>query len=159
MQEACCLNLKTWPKEPLAKTLYGDKSVADWCKQSQFGGDESAAIIIDHGLYKQSNGTVEGSQLQKLTSLLKMLPVSAADCERGFSQMNLFYTSGRNRLMVHNGSNLMMVGINGPPLAYWNAEKYAISWLQSGRHGALDKSTSLPYRSSKLLNVVQSCFH
>jgi len=150
MQDASCLNLKTWPKEPLEKALYGDKSVADWCKQSQFGGDESAAIIIDYGLCKQSIGTVVESQLQKLTSLLMMLPVSAADSERGFSQMNLFHTSGRNRLMVHNGSNLMMVGINGPPLAYWNAEIYVISWLQSGRHGALDKATSLPRKQQTL---------
>ena len=67
--------------------------MADLCKQSKFGVDESAAIIIDCGLYKQSNGTVVGGQLQKLISLLEILPVSSANCERGFSQMDLFHTS------------------------------------------------------------------
>jgi len=28
----------------------------------------------------------------------------------------------------------MMVGINGPPLRHWNATKYVVSWLQSGKH-------------------------
>ena len=37
-----------------------------------------------------------------------------------------------------------MLGINGPPLAFWNAEKYVISWLKAGRHGALNKATGLP---------------
>jgi len=36
-----------------------------------------------------------------------------------------------------------MIDINGPPLAAWNAEKYVISWLKSGKHGALDKATGL----------------
>ena len=50
----------------------------------------------------------------------------------------------RNRLIVTSVNDLLMIGINGPPLALWNAEKYVISWLKSGRHGALDKATGLP---------------
>ncbi len=40
-------------------------------------------------------------------------------------------------------SDLLMVSINGPPLAYWNARKYVIMWLKSGKHGALDKATGI----------------
>ena len=50
-----------------------------------------------------------GAQLQKLISLLKVMPVSSADCERGFSQMNLYHTSGRNRLLVTSVDDMLMV--------------------------------------------------
>lgn len=29
-------------------------------------------------------------------------------------------------------------------IAQFNAEKYVISWLHAGKHGALDKATGLP---------------
>ena len=76
-----------------------------------------------------------------------MLPISSADCERGFSQMNLYHTSGRNRLLVNSVNDLLMVGINGPPLESWDPAKYVISWLKSGHHGALDKATGLPKKA------------
>jgi len=40
---------------------------------------------------------------------------------------------------------MMMIGINGPPLAAWNQTKSVMSLLKSGKHvGALDKATGLP---------------
>jgi hypothetical protein len=57
----------------------------------------------------------------------------------GRSQMNLYHTSSRNRLLTETVGDLMMVGVNGPPITHWNATKYVVSWLQSGKHGALDK--------------------
>ena len=36
-----------------------------------------------------------------------------------------------------------MVDINGPPFRCWEPDKYAISWLKAGNHGALDKATGL----------------
>ena len=40
--------------------------------------------------------------------LLKVFPVSSADCERGFSQMNLHNNSGRNMLHVSSVNDLLM---------------------------------------------------
>ena len=80
------------------------------------------------------------------TSLANYYSLFSADCEREFSQMILFYADGKNRLMVHNFSYVMMLGNNSPQPAYWNAEKYVTSWLQSGRHGAFDKATGLPQK-------------
>ena len=65
--------------------------------------------------------------------------------------MNLYHTSGRNKLLVNSVNDLLMVGINGPPLESWNADKYVISWLKAGHHGALDKATGL----SKVATVVK----
>ena len=58
--------------------------------------------------------------------------------------MNLCHTSGRNRLLVTSVDDLLMVGVNGPLLAMWNAEKYVVSWLKAGSHGALDRVAGLP---------------
>ena len=82
-------------------------------------------------------------ELNNFVQLLKALPISSAGCERGFSQMNLHHTSLRNTLAVERVSDLLMVSINGPPLSHWNARKYVISWLKSGKHGALNKVTGL----------------
>jgi len=47
------------------------------------------------------------------------------------------------RLLVSSVNDLLMTGVNGPPLEFWNVTKYAISWLKAGHHGALDKATGL----------------
>jgi hypothetical protein len=42
---------------------------------------------------------------------------------------------------------MLMIGVNSTPLTAGNAEKYVITWLKSGKHGALhwlDKATGLP---------------
>jgi len=41
--------------------------------------------------------------------LLEVLPVSSADCERGFSQVNLYHTGGRNRLLVQSVSDMLVI--------------------------------------------------
>jgi len=42
--------------------------------------------------------------------------MSTADCERGFSQLNLQQIKSRNRLQVNTISNLLMISIN-----HWNS--------------------------------------
>jgi len=54
--------------------------------------------------------------------------------------MNRPHTAVRNRLAV-TLSDLLMININGPCLRDWNIDKYVLSWLKTGRHGALDKPT------------------
>ena len=54
--------------------------------------------------------------------------------------MNLYHTSERNRLLTETDSDLLMIGVNGPPTTHWNATPYVTSWLKSGRHEALDKA-------------------
>ena len=92
-------------------------------------------------MFKQCNGAVIGKSLKQLFHYLEVLPVS------GFSRMNLHRSSGRNRLLVKSVNDLLMVGINGSSLEAWHADKYVISRLKSGHHGALDKATGLPKKA------------
>ena len=77
---------------------------------------EAAVVLCEYAACKQSNGAIVCRSLQQLLHLLEVLPISSAECERRFSQMNLNHISGRNRLLVTSVNDLLMVGINGPPL-------------------------------------------
>jgi len=142
MKAASMLNKATWPSDPLERALFGESKIAYLCKEFAFSSATTADIVLNYSLFKK--GQEMGEHLSKFFMLLKTLPISSAACERGFSQMNLHHTSIRNRLAVESVSNLMMLSINGPPLSLFNARKYVISWLKSGKHLALDKATGLP---------------
>ena len=133
-----------WPQDPLKRALFGKSSVAELSKCFGLTSAEAALTVVDYAVFKQSSGAVVGKSLKQLLHCLDIMPVSSAECERGFSQMNLYHTSGRNRLSVNSVNDLLMVGINGPPLEAWNADKYVISWLKAGHHGALNKATGIP---------------
>ena len=69
----------------------------------------------------------------KLINYSKTIPVSSAECERGFSQMNLVATNLRNKLLVENISSLMFIKLTCPPLKNWNPSPYVITWLRKHR--------------------------
>ena len=66
--------------------------------------------------------------------------IGTAECERGFSQMNLVSTDLRNALNVVTISNLLFVKLNGPPLDLWKPNTYALNWLRS--HNAAEQNAS-----------------
>ena len=72
-------------------------------------------MVLGYARFRRSDGVM--AQLQKMISLLKVLPVSSADCEISFSLMNLYHTRGRNRLLVNSVDDILVIGINGPTLA------------------------------------------
>jgi hypothetical protein len=144
LEATACLNKSSWQPNELDRALFGEKHVASLCQNFGFTSGKAADTILQYAMFKKSDGVTVGAMLQRLISILKVLPVSSAYCERGFSQMNLYHTSGRNRLLVTSVDDLLMIGINGLPLTALNATKYVISWLKAGRHGALDKATGLP---------------
>ena len=61
---------------------------------------------MEYAMFK--NGVSAIPELQSFIQLLEVLPVSSADCERGFSQMNIYHTSGRNRLLVQSVSDMLI---------------------------------------------------
>ncbi len=90
---------------PIEESLFGDNFVADLSKSFHLDSLDAALVIVELGVFKQSNGALVGEHLNPLIRLLHVLPVSSADCERGFSQMNLNHISGRNRMQVDSVKN------------------------------------------------------
>ena len=68
-------------------------------------------------------------ELSRLFEHLKCLPIGTADCERGFSRMNRIHSDERNRMLPSTVSNVLFLGINGPPPEKFKAVKYARRWL------------------------------
>ena len=50
-----------------------------------------------------------------LKSIIHTLPVSTADCDRGFSTMNVIATKCINRLLVETVTNLLFLSLLGSP--------------------------------------------
>ena len=55
--------------------------------------------------------------LVKLASIAMVLPVHTADVERGFSAQNMVKTHLRNRIKAETLQNLLVIKIEGPPMA------------------------------------------
>ena len=71
--------------------------------------------------------------------ILNTLSVSSADCERGFSTMNVVCSDLRNALTVQHISNLMLMSLVGPPVSKFKPKLYVERWLLSHRHADYKK--------------------
>lgn len=90
--------------------------------------------------YKNNTRRI-GSTLAFLLQRVKLLPVSSAECERGFSCMNLNDTDVRNRLTINSLSALIFLKVNGPEPSKFNPTTYVEKWLQEGHHASSDAAT------------------
>ena len=82
-----------------------------------------------------------------LKGLLQVVPVSSAEAERGFSQMNLVCTKSRSSLSVAHLSSLMFIHINGPPVQFWEASSSVKRWLE--RHASANSNRNRKIKMTK----------
>ena len=66
--------------------------------------------------------------MHKLAVIALVIPMSSADCERGFSALKRIKTRLRNRLSNRILNNLLMISIEGPELKDFDFEKAADVW-------------------------------
>ena len=72
--------------------------------------------------------------LSHLASIALILPVSTADCERGFSTLKRIKTDARNRLKTDTLDKLIRLSSEGPCMEQFNFDEAATRWsLQSNR--------------------------
>jgi len=86
--------------------------------------------------YRDSYGASTPSAMLGLLNCVNTIPVSTAECERGFSKMNVICSSLRSRLTVPHTSSLMFLTLCGPPVQLWQPLKYVKAWLAKSRRGA-----------------------
>jgi hypothetical protein len=106
--------------------------------------------VLDFGLISTTHKkdsvislTIEGgvrmtTRLTELDTVIKTIPVTSADTERGFSTMNIISTELRNRLSVPRLANLMFVSLVGPSLQEFQPLPYVKQWLLGGHRAACD---------------------
>ena len=76
--------------------------------------------------------------MKPLLLAMDTVPVCTAECERGFSQINLIVGPTRNSLAVTTVSCLLFGKLVGPPIGKFAPLAYVKSWLAAGRHSADD---------------------
>ena len=76
------------------------------------------------------------------------IPSSTAECERGFSHMNIIVSDTRSTLLVSHVSSLLFIKLHGPPLKSWNPTMYAKTWLRIHR-SATDTQTRVAVSQDK----------
>ena len=69
--------------------------------------------------FKDSKGDIAQLCLKTLLNCVNTTPVSTAECERGFSKMNIVCNAFRSRLIVKHLSSLMFLSLTGPELSNW----------------------------------------
>jgi hypothetical protein len=132
------LDCGKWPSEPNVR--YGEKEVKRLCKQFQLREGETQQTVNGMRDFVQSGHQASPpADLKPLLKTVNTLPVSTAECERGFSLMNIICTDHRNSLLVKNIANLMFINLNGPPLSLWQPQKYVESWRKSHHRLAEDE--------------------
>jgi len=108
------LNPSSWPKECLL--TYGNEEVRYMCDifhlddvVARRGLQEYIDIVRTEGLQEPPE------RLMDLIKATKTIAVSTAECERGFSQMNILASSVRSSLTIKTLSILMFIKCVGPP--------------------------------------------
>ena len=133
-----CVNVlfpSTWPAH--LPSEYGEQELQQAC--THFLVQYSGKLKDEYRDFKDCKGVVvNGPVLRKLLCAISTLPVSTAECERGFSRMNLICSPLRSCLSVAHMSSLLFISTVCPPLEEWNPLMYVKSWLAKGRHASTD---------------------
>jgi len=97
-----------------------------------------------------------GQALASLLLIEQIVPISSAEAERGFSQMNLIATDSRSRILVPNISDILFVRLNGPSPSVWDPASATKSWLLKGHRRADDTQSKIlrkPEESSQIAKL------
>ena len=73
-------------------------------------------------------------EMSKLMVRACVLPVSTADCERGFSCMNRIVTAQHNRLKTITIDRLIRISIQGPLIEHFKFDQAVEKWVRLGPH-------------------------
>lgn len=109
----------------------GEKEVVELADRFRV---DSRATVRAFRAFVEGYGKMIPEDLKALLSSVGTIPVSTAECERGFSAMNLIITPARNSLSTSNVSALLFVKLVGLPLSKFEPLKYVKSWLSKGHH-------------------------
>jgi len=125
------LDANTWPSD--LPPEYGETELRSLCIRFALKFGETKT---DYRQYKNSQGQHMPVGLKRLLNSINTLPISTAECERGFSKMNILCSPLRSRLTVQHLSALMFISICGPSLEFWQPLPFVKSWLTSGNRNA-----------------------
>lgn len=134
IEELKVLYAQYWPDG--ADALYGETEVESLCQR--FNITNPRAVLRAYRAYRDSGGNDMPDELRELLVAVNSIPIASAECERGFSQMNLICTPHRGSLLIPTISSLLFLNLVGPPLDKFNPVPYVRSWVSKGHRNATD---------------------
>ena len=127
------LSPSSWPDDRTERALFGDREVVRMAGMCHL---DSAKALGEFREYK-NNTKVLGEVLSCLLNRIGIIPISSAECERGFSCMNINNTDVRSCLKVETLCSLMFIKVNGPSSCEFKPDIYVAEWLKSGHHASV----------------------
>lgn len=124
------LDPKKWPSGVLSPWPVGESKLKSLCKR--FGLADYRDYLLEFRDFIDNPESMP-RLICKIQAILNTLPVSTADCERGFSTMNILCSNLRNTLTVKHINNLMFVSLVGPPVKLFKPQHYVKLWLKTHR--------------------------
>lgn len=126
------LSPENWPKNEKQEVdiRHGQQEIIKLCKKFKCDSKQAVSGMRDF----ISSPTSLPKSLQPLKNCLNSLACGTAECERGFSAMNLIVTRLRTLLTIKNLNDLMFIKINGPPACKFNPQVYMKKWLLHHRY-------------------------
>lgn len=151
-------NHDTWPDDQGSLLTFGDGDVADLVRHfreplERSGCDLAAVedewqglkILVSQTFKDKSYSGLWETMLTKepyredyknileLVQLMLVLPISAAQCERGFSAQNRIKSSKRSSLAVSTTEDLMRITLEGPSLEDYDPSPAVDRWMNSAK--------------------------
>lgn len=139
VQQSKVLIKDNWPPDENLRILFGDREILQLSTNLKMDQCQTSTLIRQFRMHKDGHESDAHDQLKELNQRLLILPISSAECERGFSSMNLTHTSQRNALEIKSLRDLLFVKLNGPPLEHFEPEQFVRMWLKDGHHSAVDR--------------------
>lgn len=128
------MNPQHWPDEE--DSLYGEDSITRLSNRFLL---PSRDMINGFREFREAGGKKIPDKLYPLDCAIKTLPISTAECERGFSAMNRICTRERSSLATSRLSNLLWIWTNGPPVQMFRPGPYVRSWATNRHRLATDR--------------------
>lgn len=129
LSEFDVLDKSKWPSGLEAPWVIGENRLKSLCNRFSLEFSDYQEAFRDF----VDDLTQVPLKITRLQSIVNTLPISSADCERGFSCMNVICNKVRNTLTVKHTSNLMLISLVGPPVCAFKPECYVKMWLKSHR--------------------------
>jgi hypothetical protein len=133
------LQHENWPKVRDGDELsirHGEREIKSLCNKFRLDSTVAVASMREYIFDK----TIMPKPIKEIKKCVETLACGTAECERGFSAMNLIVTDLRSLLTIKNVNSLMWIKINGPPVRLFDPQKYLRKWLNRHRD-ALDNKT------------------
>ena len=119
---------------------------------------DSTGVAFDFREYHSNPRKVLKSIQRLIDSVVKIIPISSSEAERGFSQMNITMTPRRNSLTINNTSALLFISVNGPPCHLWSPMWAFNEWQRLHRLATDQQSRKVTPKGYPDLSSIQKYF-